>query len=68
LLPETTDFYAQWRSLLCEFTVHGKLGHDAHLVAGMKASGVAEILTFNDGDFVRFTGITVVNPKNVPAG
>ena len=65
LLPETTDFYLQWKSLLHEFTVHGKIGHDAHLVAGMNASGITEILSFNDRDFVRFTGITVVNPKDV---
>ena len=68
LLPETTEFFLHWRSLLGEITVHGKVGHDAHLVAGMKASGVTEVLTFNDRDFVRFTGITVVNPKNLLAG
>ena len=67
LLPETPEFYIHWKALLNSFTLNGKIGHDAHLVAGMMASGIDEVLTFNDQDFIRFIGITVVNPKSVPA-
>ena len=65
LVPETPAVYTHWKAILNDFVVNGKLGHDAHLVAGMLANGITEILTFNDQDFIRFTGITTVNPKNV---
>lgn len=36
---------------------------DARLVAAMKRHGTSHLLTFNDGDFARFSDITVVNPE-----
>ena len=67
LIPEGPAFYSQWKAIINGFVVNGKLGHDAHLIAGMLASDIPEILTFNDQDFRRFTSVTVVNPKNVLA-
>ena len=71
LIPDSPAIYPTWKELVAGQTVFGKIGHDARLVAGMQTAGITEILTFNDKDFRRFTGIAVVNPKDVivlPAG
>ena len=49
---------------------NGKQAQDAHLVAAMLVHKVTHLLTFNDGDFRRFTEITVVNPQHIisPSG
>lgn len=47
--------------------VSGKNAHDARLVAAMLAHGLTHLLTFNDADFQRFTGITTVTPAAVLA-
>ena len=45
--------------------VIGKNAHDARLVAAMRVHGVTHLLTFNDQDFARYTGITVLTPAAV---
>jgi len=47
-----------WRTLVLENDVKGKVAHDARLVATMTLFSVAQILTFNKGDFVRFRGVS----------
>ena len=42
--------------------VIGKQTHDAHIVAMMEVHSVTSILTFNDAHFIRYPGITVLNP------
>jgi len=42
--------------------VIGKQTDDAHIVAMMEVHSVTSILTFNDAHFIRYPGITVLNP------
>jgi len=54
-----------WEKLVGGHLVSGKLAHDAHLVAVMQIYGVPSILTFNGGDFQRFSGITILDPDQL---
>ena len=74
LLAELAVFFdspaiaAETRHLIVTNKVTGKKVHDARLVATMNVEGIKEILTFNDGDFRRYPGITVLIPKDVAQG
>jgi hypothetical protein len=48
-----------------QYQVSGKQAHDARLVGAMLVHKLTHLLTFNDGDFKRFTDITVVNPQTI---
>ncbi len=52
--PEVFDKLVE---LLARVPVAGKQVHDANLVATMLAYGVARLLTFNVGDFQRFSDL-----------
>jgi predicted nucleic acid-binding protein len=65
VLDETPALLPEWERLVSHFGVTGKNAHDARLVAAMTVHGVGRILTFNDADFRRFTGITVITPDEV---
>jgi predicted nucleic acid-binding protein len=65
ILPDTPDILPEWESLAIQHHVVGKHAHDARLVAAMKVHNLTHLLTFNDGDFKRFTEIIVVNPQNI---
>lgn len=65
LLPHTPDVTEAWKQIVTAQGVSGKQTHDAHLVAIMQVHSVQTILTFNAGHFVRFPGITVVDPTQV---
>ena len=54
-----------WRRIVVSQSISGKQAHDAHLVAMMQVHSIPTILTFNDGHFKRFPGITALNPKLV---
>ena len=41
---------------------HGRVSYDARLVAAMRTHGITRLLTFNGADFVRFPGITILDP------
>ena len=56
--------YPEWRKLLVQHEVKGIQVHDARLVAGMKIHGIDRILTYNQGDFKRYAGITAIHPKD----
>ena len=43
----------------------GKEAHDARIVAAMLAHRVSNLLTFNMGDFKRYTQITSVDLRDV---
>lgn len=45
--------------------VSGVQVYDARLVAVMKVHDVTHLLTLNDRDFARYSGITVVHPSQV---
>jgi predicted nucleic acid-binding protein len=65
LLPETPIVLAEWRRLVVANNVLGKNAHDARLVAAMVVHGLTRLLTFNVADFIRFPGITVLDPNTV---
>jgi predicted nucleic acid-binding protein len=64
LLPEA-PLQAEWERLITNYRVSGKTTHDARLVAAMLVHGMDSILTFNQQDFLRFGGITVLDPATV---
>jgi predicted nucleic acid-binding protein len=65
LLPDTHAIFKEWEQVVTQFQVLGKQVYDARLVAAMTVHNISHLLTFNDGDFKRFTEITVVNPESV---
>jgi predicted nucleic acid-binding protein len=65
ILPDTADILPKWEELVVRHRVLGKQAHDARLVAAMSVHKLTNLLTFNDGDFKRFTEIIVVNPRDV---
>ena len=65
LLPENDRIHPLWRRLVVAHAVSGVQVHDARLVAAMQANGVKYLLTLNDQDFSRYTGVTVLHPREV---
>jgi predicted nucleic acid-binding protein len=65
LLPSNPDVFETWQRIVTTHGVLGKQTHDAHLVAIMQVHAVTSILTFNVSHFVRFPGISVLNPANI---
>ncbi len=56
LLPDQPTMLAERKSLVVAHQCHGKVAHDARLVAAMRTHGLTEILTFNISDFLRYPG------------
>jgi predicted nucleic acid-binding protein len=54
-----------WEKLIVRLRVQGKPAHDARLVAAMERHGLTHILTFNVGDFRRYSGIEILDPQKV---
>jgi predicted nucleic acid-binding protein len=67
LLDDPPALYPAWEQLVTAHAIAGKIAHDARLVAAMVVHGLTHLLTFNDADFRRFTGITVLTPAAVLA-
>jgi predicted nucleic acid-binding protein len=67
LLDDNRLIFAEWEKLVTAHKVIGKPAHDARLVAAMQVHGVTHILSFNDADFRRFTGVTAIPPASVLA-
>jgi predicted nucleic acid-binding protein len=65
LLDDEKGLLARWTLLVSRFDVKGKPAHDARLVAAMELHGVANLLTFNLGDFSRYPGMTLINPQTI---
>jgi len=65
ILPDSALTYAAWRELVLKQQVIGSKVHDAYLVAAMKAYAFRHILTFNTGDFKRYTDILCLDPGAV---
>ena len=66
LLPDTPSLYHQWKHLVVQHGVIGSKVHDARLVAAMHTHRVRRILTFNTGDFTRYS-VDVLHPAAVAA-
>jgi predicted nucleic acid-binding protein len=64
VLSEPSSAYRLWRSLVMTHAVQGKQVHDARLVALMQAHGITHILTLNKTDFIRYPGITPIDPTS----
>jgi predicted nucleic acid-binding protein len=67
LLDDTPAIYPQWEQLVTQYQVHGKNAHDAHQVAAMMVHGLSRLLTFNVGDFQRYSFLTVLEPQQLLA-
>jgi predicted nucleic acid-binding protein len=65
LLPDTPAILPEWERLVVTHSVLGRNAHDARLVAAMLVHGVTHLLKFDDGDFRRFAGITVLTPASI---
>jgi predicted nucleic acid-binding protein len=68
LLPDDAGILPLWRSLVETHRVQGKTAHDTRLVAAMLQHGVSHLLTFNVGDFERYSEIEVLSPEKVANG
>ena len=66
-LDEQSTLLSEWRFLVNTYSCHGKVAHDARIVAAMRTHGMTHLLTFNVGDFARFPGLTVLDPKAIGA-
>lgn len=64
LLPDTSEIYPVWESLVIQHHVSGKPAHDARLVAAMLVHGLTAILTFDRTGFSRYSGIEVMHPAD----
>jgi predicted nucleic acid-binding protein len=67
VLADNDKTYDAWEVLVIKHRVSGKATHDARIVAAMQVHGLTSILTFDKGDFARFTDIEVVHPADVTA-
>jgi predicted nucleic acid-binding protein len=67
ILPESEVLYSEWRQLVVAHSVSGVQAHDARIAALMNLHEVRHILTYNGGDFARYTGITSVSPEEISA-
>jgi len=54
-----------WRRLVAAHDVRGVQVHDARLAALMEVYGVTSILTFNGGDFARYTKVQAIHPSEL---
>lgn len=54
-----------WQRIVVTQKVLARQAHDAHLAAMMHVHSIESILTFNGADFMRFPGITPVNPAQL---
>ena len=65
LLPDSPTVHVEWRRLLVSQQISGVQVHDARLVAAMKSHQVKHLLTFNSGDFRRYSDIIAEDPHDV---
>jgi predicted nucleic acid-binding protein len=66
-LPDNRQIHAVWRRLVYDHSVRGRQVHDARLIAVMRVYGLSHLLTLNRADFVRYDGITVIDPNDLTA-
>lgn len=68
LLRDERGIFAHWYDLVVQNAVHGKLAHDARLVAAMQRHRLKRLLTFNQPDFARFSAIRPMSPEDILTG
>jgi predicted nucleic acid-binding protein len=64
-LPDNLQVYSIWRELLVAHHVKGAKVHDARLVAIMQAYGLVNVLTLNQPDFLRYSGVQAIHPNQI---
>jgi predicted nucleic acid-binding protein len=67
LLPDLPTLFAEWEALVAAHSCHGRVSYDARLVAAMWTHGVTRLLTTNEADFARFSGLAILDPVNLAA-
>ncbi|MEM7811348.1 MAG: type II toxin-antitoxin system VapC family toxin [Planctomycetota bacterium] len=67
LLKDQDALFAEWFKLVKGHDVTGVNAYDTRVVAAMRLHDVSRILTFNEKDFRRYEGITVLEPETVAA-
>jgi len=65
LLPDCPAVHTEWRRLVVAHAVSGVQAHDARLVALMQVHGLANVLTFDVGDFSRYPDVCALHPRDV---
>ncbi len=69
LLPDTSDVFTAWKSIVEGLAIVGKQVHDARLLAVCHVHRVSHLLTFNVSHFARLATFgprtTIVHPTNV---
>jgi predicted nucleic acid-binding protein len=65
VITEDDHSYRIWKGLLLTHSVTGVAVHDARLVSVMLSHGVSTVVTLNERDFRRYSGITVLTPDKV---
>ena len=65
LLPDTPAIFPELERLVVQSAVSGKNAHDARIVAAINVHGITQILTFNGGDFKRYSGVTAISPEDL---
>lgn len=68
ILPDSSQVFAAWRSIVVEYSVRGSKVHDARLAAVMKAYALDKVVTFNVPDFNRFDFIEAIHPESLVLG
>jgi predicted nucleic acid-binding protein len=63
--PDSPAIYSVWRKLVVDNAVSGVQVHDARLAAAMFVYHISHVLTFNTGDFSRFSHVTAVHPASL---
>ncbi|WP_442485400.1 type II toxin-antitoxin system VapC family toxin [Aeoliella sp. SH292] len=54
--------FERWAELVQQYQVSGKAAHDCRLVAAMQRHGISHLLTFNVGDFSRYSDVVTIHP------
>lgn len=62
---DTPAVCLEWERIVRDHVVTGRDAHDACLVAAMIVHGIPALLTFNEDDFKRLPGITILTPAGV---
>ncbi|MGD9856737.1 MAG: type II toxin-antitoxin system VapC family toxin [Planctomycetaceae bacterium] len=68
LLRDERAVYAEWEHLVTTHDVKGKKAHDARLVAAMHRHAMTHVLSFNVGDFARYSSVIPLLPDDVERG
>lgn len=65
LLPNVPAIYVAWKQIVKDHKVQGVKVYDARLVATMNVYAVENVLTFNAGDFKRYSNINALHPTSL---